>query len=355
MKKNFTLFLLSITLSFYAQIPAGYYNAAIGKSDATLRVTLKTIISSELSVTSYAGLYTAYATTDKNPENGKLWDMYSNCNFTIGTDENHGANGGECTNYNREHTTPQSWFGGDAPMYSDLFNVYPTDSYVNGKRSNYPYGEVASISYTSGNGSKLGTSGFAGYSGTVFEPIDEYKGDFARTYMYMATCYAGLCESWTSTSEAAAIYSSSNLGFTSYAVALYLKWSRQDPVSTKEINRNNAVYSIQHNRNPFIDHPELAEFIWGTRMGEQWSLTTELNNVKINFSISPNPVQNELSINSEEQQMHFVVYNLSGQLMLAGQLNISKTIQVSQLNNGMYLLQLSSGNKKSFQKFVVNK
>lgn len=353
MRKLFTLYFLSLSICFFAQIPTGYYNAAVGKSDETLRTTLKTIIFSNLSVTSYSGLYTAYATTDRNPTTGKLWDMYSNCNFTIGTDENHGTTGVECTNYNREHTTPQSWFGGASPMYSDLFNVYPTDSYVNGKRGNYPYGEVGSATYTSGNGSKLGTSGFAGFSGTVFEPIDEYKGDLARTYMYMATCYAGLCESWAS--EGTAIYSSSNLGFTPYAVALYLKWSRQDPVSSKEINRNNEVYKIQNNRNPFIDHPELAEFIWGNRMGELWSLTSSLNEVGINFSISPNPVQNEMSINTDENSLSYAIYSLDGQLLSENQLNAVHKIPVSQLNNGMYLLLLKSGDRKTIQKFIVNK
>ncbi len=353
MKKFFTLLLLSFSVYIFAGEPIGYYNSAVGKSNATLRTTLKTIITSAQSVTSYSGLYTAYATTDKNPANGKLWDMYSNCNFTIGIDENHGTNGGECTNYNREHSTPQSWFGGAAPMYSDLFNVYPTDSYVNGKRGNYPYGEVASTSYTSGNGSKLGTSGFAGYSGIVFEPIDEYKGDFARTYMYMATCYAGLCENWGS--EGTTIYSSSNLGFTPYAVTLYLKWSLQDPVSQKEIDRNNAVYVIQNNRNPFIDHPELAEYIWGSHKGDAWSLISSVAELKLSFSVSPNPVQNELTVNTNEENLTYTIYNLSGQTLQRDQLNISRSVPVEQLNNGMYLLELKSGNRKSIQKFIVSR
>ncbi len=258
MKKTFTLFLLSISIYIFAQAPAGYYTNADGKSGSALRTALQTIITNGHSVTSYAGLWTAYATTDEN-SSGKIWDMYSNCSFTYQTTQC-GTYSSECDCYNREHTSPQSWFNSASPMYSDLFNVYPTDGKVNGMRSNYPYGEVGSATYTSGNGCKLGTSGFDGYTGIVFEPIDEYKGDFARTYFYMATRYADICQTWTG--EATAVYGS-NLGFTAYATNLFLKWSREDPVSAKEIARNNAVYTIQNNRNPFIDFPGLEEHIWG--------------------------------------------------------------------------------------------
>lgn len=96
---------------------------------------------------------------------------------------------GDC--YNREHSFPKSWFNDDSPMVSDAFHIYPTDGKVNSQRNNYPYGECANGTTLSPNGKvkalgKLGTSTFPGYSGTVFEPDDEYKGDFARSYFYMA-------------------------------------------------------------------------------------------------------------------------------------------------------------------------
>ena len=293
MKKNFTLLLLlSISLFTLAQVPAGYYSAADGKNTSALRASLQTIISNGTIDVGYAGLWSAYAKTDENSA-GKIWDMYSNCTFTYSTKQcgNYTA---ECDCYNREHTSPQSWFNSNAPMVSDLFNVYPTDGKVNGERSNYPYGEVGTATYTSANGSKLGTSSFAGYTGVVFEPVDEYKGDFARTYFYMATRYAGLCESWTSGADV--VYSSANLGLTTYAMNLFLKWSREDPVSAKEIIRNNAVYGIQNNRNPFIDNPGLEEYIWGNKTSAVFSsnatttipyLSTPTNNVVIEFGNTP--------------------------------------------------------------------
>lgn len=258
--RHFFLILQLVATSFlWAVVPNGYYTNANNKNTSTLRTSLQAIITNGHSVTSYNGLWTAYSTTDINPSTGKIWDMYSNCEFTLSTNQC-GTYSAECDCYNREHSTPQSWFASASPMVSDLYNVYPTDGKVNGMRNNYPYGEVGSVTYTSANGCKLGSSSILDYSGVVFEPIDEYKGDLARTYFYMATRYATQCETWNSGAE---IVYGANLGFTTYSMNLFLKWSRQDPVSSKEIARNDAVYGIQNNRNPFIDYPGIEEYIWG--------------------------------------------------------------------------------------------
>jgi hypothetical protein len=166
---------------------------------------------------------------------------------------------------------PKSWFGEAAPMVSDAFHIYPTDGKVNGQRSNYPYGECANGTKLASNGSvdalgKLGASTFPGYSGTVFEPDDAYKGDLARSYFYMVTCYNDRVAGWTSDMLGGTSYPA----FSDWAVELLLKWHREDPVSKKETDRNEAVYAAQHNRNPFIDHPELVEYIWGGK-SEAWT------------------------------------------------------------------------------------
>jgi hypothetical protein len=203
----------------------------------------------------------------------------------------------------------------------------------------------------SGGKGRLGSSTFAGYSGTVFEPDNEFKGDFARTYFYFATRYQNIMTSIGGESFNGTTFPS----LSAWSVELFLKWHRQDPVSAKETVRNNAVEVRQKNRNPFIDHPELAEFIWGTRKGELWSLTAGINELKIDFSISPNPVQNELNIQSNESNLSYSIYNLNGQTLKTEQLSIDRIISVNELENGMYLLQLKSGNRKSIQKFIVNK
>lgn len=270
MKKNLLLLLLWLLPVFmWAQAPAGYYNNADGKTGAALKTALFNIIKTHTSV-SYDGLYSVYPTSDNLPGN-KVWDMYSikadgtaDYFYTQGQQKcGNYQKEGDC--YNREHSMPQSWFNSASPMVSDAFHVYPTDGKVNGMRSNYPFGEVITASYTSSNGSKLGNSDPAtGYTGTVFEPIDEFKGDFARTYFYMATCYEDKIASWVGNGTAGTILDGTAYpAFKTWYVQLLLKWSRQDPVSQKEIDRNNAVYAVQHNRNPYIDHPEYAEYVWG--------------------------------------------------------------------------------------------
>ena len=257
----FLLFLPFFTVSL-AQPPSGYYNPANGLSGTALQSALHNIIDDH-NVQSYNSLHDHFETTDDKP-NGTVWDMYSDVpggnppyvfNFTSG-DQCGNYNGeGDC--YNREHSWPKSWFDDMSPMYSDLFHLYPTDGYVNGKRSNFPYGTVSSPTWTSENGCKLGNCTYPGYSGTVFEPIDEYKGDFARTYFYMSTRYYNEDSGW----PGSAMVIGSQMR--PWALAMMKEWHLSDPVSTKETDRNNAVYAIQDNRNPYIDHPEYVSQIWG--------------------------------------------------------------------------------------------
>ncbi len=248
-----TLLLFALTsMSLLAQIPNGYYNDANGKTGDELKTALHNIIKDH-HVVSYGGLLNAFAYTDCKP-NGKIWDIYSNYEYSLSGNCGQYEHEGDC--WNREHTWPQSWFNESTTPRSDLFHVYPTDGYVNGQRSNYPYGEVNNPIYTSGNGSKLGPCITSGYSGKVFEPIDEYKGDIARGYFYMSVRYFGEDSGW-STSDM-----TNKSEILPWALSMLLRWSDDDPVSDKEIARNNAVYGYQNNRNPFIDHPEYARMIW---------------------------------------------------------------------------------------------
>jgi len=301
LKRLTTALLFFLFLShLFAQIPTGYYANADGKSGAYLKTALYDIIKNP-SVTSYGGLYTSFLTTDKKA-NGKVWDMYSDIpggtppyeySYGSGTCGNY-AKEGDC--YNREHSFPQSWFNSSSPMQSDLFHLYPTDGKVNGIRSNYPYGEVGTASTTSQNGSKLGASKSPGYSSIVFEPIDEYKGDLARSVLYMVTCYENQVVAWQGNGNADNILAGNTFpALDQWHIDLLAKWHQQDPVSTKEINRNNAAYAVQGNRNPFIDRPEYAGLIWGfgttsgvnTNTCTGISPTTQLSNINIS-AISQN-------------------------------------------------------------------
>lgn len=259
-----TLIALLVPVLAEAQPPAGYYASAEGLTGQPLRAALHNIIDGHTAL-SYSAIWNAFYATDAKPGN-KVWDMYSDIPggtppyvYTLGTHQCGGYTAeGDC--YNREHSFPQSWFNSGNPMRTDLFHIYATDGWVNNKRGNLAFGKVGSADWTSENGSKVGLSVTPGYNATVFEPIDEYKGDFARSYFYMMTRYYGSMGSWNSPMMTGGDLSP-------WAVALLVAWSDLDPVSPKETARNNAVYALQHNRNPFIDRPEWVHSIWAPNTG----------------------------------------------------------------------------------------
>lgn len=269
-KLSFLIILISaFAITAKADAPSGYYKNAEGKTGQALLQALNTIVGPHTTV-SYDGLWDVYPTSDITEDGSGLWDMYSTKVWALGKERcGNYKNVGDCIN--REHSFPKSWFSEGSPMKSDAFHVYPTDGKVNGQRSNFPYGECSGgTTLPSSNGvqalGKLGSCTFSGYSGKVFEPVDAYKGDFARTYFYMAAAYYSKIGGWSSDMLAGNSYPA----YRSWAVNLLLKWHRQDEVSKKETNRNDAVYAKQKNRNPFIDYPELAEYIWGNKVGTPW-------------------------------------------------------------------------------------
>lgn len=328
-------------MAVYAAAPAAYYKDAEGKSDKTLYMALGDIINSH-NAKSYDYLWTAFKTTDVDAD-GRIWDMYSTKRWRAGGEQcGNYSSIGDC--YNREHSFPKSWFNDAKPMYTDLFHLYPTDGKVNGQRGNNPFGECANGSYVASSGSvkalgKLGTSTFAGYSGKVFEPDDEYKGDFARTYFYMAACYSDRNSSWKSDMLAGNQFPF----FKEWAINLLLKWHRQDPVSDKELKRNDAVYNIQNNRNPFIDHPELAEHIWGNRKGTPWNSSAELapeinkpvDGSVIDFSVTAkySPVLRDIPLKTSNAKDKVTVtatgpFAVNGGTYLASETNKGTSVQV---------------------------
>src|SRR5690554_3608173 len=255
--------LLFVTGSLTAQVPEGYYVPASGKQGTALKTALYHIIK-EPEVIAYGQLWEAFEKTDARRDN-RVWDMYSdrpNQDPAYAYDFRTNRCGsyreeGDC--YNREHTLPRSWFQQNRLLESDLFHLYPTDGFVNNRRGNLPFGEVGIILWESTNGSKVGQNTFGGYTQTVFEPIDEYKGDFARTCFYLVTAYEEDAVDWESDQLGGTRYP----GFTDWSLEMLLQWHREDPVSIKEVRRNEEVYKIQGNRNPFIDYPHLVEHVWG--------------------------------------------------------------------------------------------
>lgn len=297
--------ILTATVS-NGQIPSGYYSAATG-TGYTLKSQLHDIIDDHTSV-SYSSLWGYYDDTDLDSD-GYIFDMYSEnpsgtdpYNYTYSSDQC-GNYSGEGSCYNREHSFPKSWFSDASPMYTDIHHVVPTDGYVNGRRSNYPYGEVASATWTSQNGSKVGSSAISGYSGTVFEPIDEYKGDFARIYFYMATRYEDVITGWSSDM----LDGSSDQVYEDWALDMLMDWHDNDPVSQKEIDRNDEIYDlVQGNRNPFVDHPEYVNAIWGDCSGtptiQVTNFTTSaISDTSIDLSLTPGDGDKRLVVMNTEE------------------------------------------------------
>lgn len=288
--KKLLLFLFSfLSLTALAQPAGTYYQAADGKMAVELKTALFQIISPH-EVQSYTpGVWNAINSYDLRAD-GKIWDIYSGIsNFTPKDDQDKGEDiKEEGIVYNREHAMPKSWFNektDDYPMFTDLHHLFPTDRSVNSMRSNYPYGEVDKTKnptkQSAGGFSKFGRCGdelgykVSGMNGRVFEPNDEFKGDLARVYFYMATCYESYKSGgkdrspmdWESDMLTSDVYPF----FTDWALDMLLRWAEQDPVSEKEINRNEAIFGIQKNRNPFVDYPGLEQYIWGNSMNVAFS------------------------------------------------------------------------------------
>ena len=344
-----SLLCLSLAIGF-AQGPNGsktYYKKANGKKGAELKTELCGIIYDRTSERSYKQLWEDFKETDKRSD-GKVWDMYSGItNYTFGTDQA-GSYTEEGDVYNREHSFPKSWFGDNAPMYTDLFHLYPTDGFVNGKRSNHPFGETNSPTYSSVGGfSKLGPCSYPGYTGTVFEPNDLYKGDFARTYFYMVTCYEEKIVDWytnygvkitdnnneTKKAVMATLDGKKYPGLSSWQLSMLMKWAKNDQVSAKERARNIAVAGIQGNRNPFIDYPGLEEYIWG-----------EWQDVEFSYDnyVSPYGGETPTTVSTP-------TFSLAG-----GTYTTAQTVTISCATSGATIYYTTNGSKPSTSSTMYN-
>ena len=337
-----------------AQIPAGYYDGTAGLTGYPLKTKLSQIITAGYQTKSYDALYDAYPSsdTDKWYENdGSVLDIYSEnpsgpdpYKYTHGVKKcgNYSVEG-DC--YNREHTVPQSLFGEKPPMVSDIHHILPTDGKVNGMRSNYPFGKVTNPTWTSKNGSKVGNNTVGSFSGTSFEPINEFKGDIARCLLYFVTRY----QSQLSTFSSGNILNTSNVnqGLQTFELNLLLLWHQQDPVSEREITRNNAAYAHQKNRNPYIDHPEWVTTIWGTS-----PLAVDDANFSKNLNIAPNPVKgNVISVSGDKDLKQFktaMIYNMIGQNVqtIENPFQNGNTIKLNNLPKGVYILKTGELNTK---------
>jgi len=341
-------------------VPEGYYDSAEYLTGEPLKAALHEIIRDH-TVYGYDYAWTAFRTTDDKP-NGKVWDIYSDIpggtppyEYTFGVDEG-GVGGVEGTGYTREHSWPRSWFGGEvSPMNSDLFVLYPCDAHVNGNRGSYPYGEVTSPEWTSLNGSERGPCSYPGYAGIVFEPIDAFKGDLARSYLYMSTRYYTEDAAWPGSPM------TDGAELRPWAAEMLLEWHAQDPVSQKEIERNGAVFALQQNRNPFIDRPEFAALLFTPTAVEEPCAGARVAGLD---RIYPNPFNPVATIRysiPEACLVTLTLYSVEGEPVLtlvnrsqaAGEYECE--LDAGGLASGVYFCRLEAGPHTDTRKIVMLK
>ena len=357
-KKILAFILIALGINSYAQIPPGYYNSATGNG-YTLKTQLKLIISNGHEDQGYDTLYDAYVNTDNDSfyeNDNTVLDMYSE--NPSGVDSyNYNHNDRTCGNYNsendcynREHIFPQGFFNEQLPMRTDIHHIVPTDGYVNNRRANYPFGEVTNDTWMSNNGSKVGQNTFGSYSGVVFEPIDEFKGDIARMLLYFAVRYEDEVtdSSWDDhTTTNNPLNGTNDQVYEIWYLQLLYKWHLEDPVSEREIKRNNEAYNFQGNRNPFIDYPEYVDTIWSSVLSNS---DYQLSN---QTSIYPNPaVGNYIQIINKEKVTVKVFSILGKELLKKTIYPENNALDISTINKGIYIVKISNNYNTITRKLI---
>ncbi len=303
MKKGIVLIsmLCCVAFALAEVMPANYYDGIDGKQDSILKGTLKTIIRSHTVIPYGSGTNSSWEVfyySDQNEE-GYCMDMYCD------TWQKFTTPGAVVSGCNIEHSFAKSWWGGkEHDPYKDCYHLNPSNSTANSSRSNYPLG-VPVKNFKSNTGSlKVGQIHHDSLDVDfyVFEPKDEYKGDFARAYFYMATCYGrdlngeypdlpaydkkkyvGWRIDNKDVGSRFAMQNNNYLEFQPWEQEVLITWHRMDPVSEKEVKRADAVSNFQHNRNPFIDYPYLAEYIWGSKAHEPLDMRHMMNSADPDF------------------------------------------------------------------------
>lgn len=365
MNKILSLLLIStIAVNASGQAPAGYYSDTAGLTGYALKTKLHQIIKTGHNDQGYNALWNGYKQTDRDyfyENDGTLLDIYSEnpngadaYNFTVTNSTDHCGSyveEGDC--FNREHTIPQSLFSEASPMKNDIQFVLPTDGWVNGKRSNFPYGKVNSPNWTSSNGSKLGPNASPGYTGTAFEPIDEFKGDIARITFYFATRYQDRIPNFT---QGNILDGTTTRSLKQWQVDLLLQWHHQDPVSSREVARNNAAFTYQGNRNPYIDHPQWVDCIWGTAdcatNTDTTVIDTNTNSIRSamlerSIELYPNPVYTQVNINStaDNKILNTKILSIDGRILAMKEENWATTaisLDLSNFTTGMYFIYITT-------------
>ena len=346
MNKIFTLFLLLSLQTLFAQQP--YYNDVnLSLTGQDLYFALQQKIENASTSFNYGDTRDSMKITDEDPENNNnvllLYGYDNSGSCTTDRSRDKDDFGGSSCQYNREHTFARSNANpsmgnvdnGTTGIGADPHNIRPTDQQMNNNRGSKKFADG------SGNAGDVGS----GY----WYPGDEWKGDVARIMMYMYTRYGDRCK--PSLNGNGALQGSTEM------LQVYLQWNAEDPVTDFEDQRNPYLENFYGNRNPFIDNPYLATLIWGGPAAEdRWGLIGTEEFIAENISVYPNPTSEIIWVedNTSFSVNNYSIYDISGRRILFNTFNSSeKKVDVSNLNSGVYLLELVSSERKIIKKIVV--
>jgi endonuclease I len=377
--RNNILFTVCLITGLKAMaVPGTYYNTIDSNQTCNfLKTQLYRLISTNFTQIPYGSVDNYYDRTDLKPaETGGgfvIDDRYSSdipngtdsCNYRYPAGFCGGTSAAvQCVCYEKEHVFPSSWFGGTNmyPFYTDMHFIWPADAYTNFRKGNLPLGYVSSPSYTSNNGTKVGTSNTSlnyGYnSSLVFEPNDAFKGDFARAYLFFITRYEDSLPSLTGRSTSGNVLAGNKYpGYDPWILQLGVKWHKSDPPGAFEIKRNDSVYSLQANRNPYIDYPGWVEKVFGADGISSSCLPLAVrNNKSVEFEFFPNPANDQLTVNTGTllaEDAFAEVIDILGQKLIAQKINSTlTTIDISKLVKGIYFINLNYKDVNTANTFI---
>ena len=330
--------------------PADYYSSLEGLSGAALKQALQNIIANPAVVRahSYADVIEILKTADQNPENNnQVWLIY---NETPRTKIDYQTTSSIVGKWNREHIYCQSRgnYGDFYNFGADGINVYASsnaDDIAAGLSDAHHIRAVDGQENSSRNNRNYGVD----YNGPTGAP-SSWKGDVARAVFYMAVRYNGLNVVNGNPTD-------NTIGQIG-DLATLLTWNQTDVSDDFEMNRNNYIYTWQQNRNPFIDYPLLADYIWGTHAGEVWHFSLSNDSVVFNdLSVYPNPTDNRtITVSTQTELDSIQVISINGQVVVDVKTPVkyNNSYILEDLPKGFYFLQLSANNQLTTKKIIVN-
>jgi hypothetical protein len=325
--------------------PTGYYNSLDGKSGSVLRQAMQDIIAEEgvVRAQTYTDIIDILKEADQNPANSnQVWLVYKE----IGRAKlDYQTTSNSLGKWNREHTFPRSRGGFNSINLDDIADG--KDLFWNTTADSLRHGNSDAHALRAADGPENSSRGnqfygqYNGPSGT----LGTFKGDVARSVFYMAVRYNGL--------EIVNGYPESITGQFG-DLATLLEWHRNDPPDDFEMNRNNVVYTWQFNRNPFIDHPDLVEYLWGNSVGQVWSMALSVDGEKTSsIKIFPNPTTGTVFINGIKNESTVEVFSLDGRKLKTFKIYAHSEIDLD-VSSGMYLLRVNCEGNTKIHKIVVN-